>query len=933
MSNIPGAPGALPGVFTDVVTQSRGVAINSGIRVSCIVGEGLRSEVIVSSANGGGNDGFNSSYTSTSGSDGRHFTLTYAPVISNRTTLYKNGLPLVGLEASIDNNPFSFVYDYRIDISTGRIQLQASQLVDQGGTYYSTGSTNVGVGVVDGYGGSGIKLIDTNAPTETWTIKCISVLRNNLNQPIAGTAKFIAFGSVSGNVLDANGNVITWIANGQEVNNGILSFNITETTVGGNAVSVFREGDYFTIQVKGGVLVKNDTLTATYISVADINDPTFFTDMASLTAKHGSVSLTNRLSLGAQLAFDNGTPGVLAMQAAPPLPRRTSYVLESTFNSLSTNPDDYKLPLPYGVTPNLTSDIHFFVTNPATGVETQILPNKYSFYTLDTAGNPTSSQFIFSAVNPPSGYNYSYTVTSSSATLNFATDGYLNRNLTSQTLATLSTGTATFGLSYVGKQVKIIDSNNLANIGTFSIVGVSNGMLNISATGSPPFSAYVNDAACSFQLINPVTGLTVGGSSGTDGTLVSIPSTSTGTLHSVAVNFNSFAGLGLLGLKLKITASTTATNLGLFDITGYNSGTNTLTIAKSFVSESNLKFEVLDPTNTSNYVVVNQNVVPNGYSVRVTIVDSRDFSFYDAGWLTALSTLEAFELDILVPLPSSTISAVFENSLNHCITMSNTLNRKERVLFIGAINGLTPDNLTGAKLAAVENIGILEGIQGATVSDILAGKTEDLANYSVPNAYGNTYRCVYFYPDQIVVEVGGDNQIIDGFYLAAAAAGYCSATSNISMPLTNKVLSGFTILKNKTFSNTVLTNLANAGVCVLQPVSGGGKVVWGLTTTQSGYPEEQEISIVFIRDRVAKSLRAGFAGYVGLPEDIDTISVLTTRAKALLNGFVSQKLITDWADLVVSRDSVDPRQWDISVRVQPTYPINWIYIRVGIGQI
>jgi hypothetical protein len=225
------------------------------------------------------------------------------------------------------------------------------------------------------------------------------------------------------------------------------------------------------------------------------------------------------------------------------------------------------------------------------------------------------------------------------------------------------------------------------------------------------------------------------------------------------------------------------------------------------------------------------------------------------------------------------------------------------------------------------------GILGETITDVLSGNVEDLSNYSVPDAFGNTYRAVYFYPDQIVVQAGAENVLIDGFYLAAAAAGFTSADVRIENPMTNKVLSGFTILRNKQFSTLILEQLAQAGVTTLQPVAGGGRVVWGITTSQSGFPEEQEISIVFIRDRVAKTLRAGFAPFIGLPESPDTGAILNTRAVVLLNSLVSQGLITNYKDLSVRRDDADPRQWNITVRVQPTYPVNFIYIKVGLGQL
>lgn len=928
MANLPAGSSTLPGVTTDIITQTSGVSVPGGTRLALLVGTGARTEVIVASAVGGGNDGLNSSYTSVTGRDSRHFILKNAPIISNRTQLFKNGIPLVGLEDAPDSNSFDNRYDYRIDINTGRIELQQAYLVDQGGKLYTVGSTNVGLGNLDGYDGP--ELVDFNAPTETWTVKCISVQRNSLGQPVQDTAKFLAFGSISGVKLDASGNPITWLSNGQEVSNGVIKFAINETKSLGTSLSPFREGDFFTIQVKSGALNKNDSLTATYIAVADLNDPEFFTSMEELSVKHGSPTVENTLPLGASLAFANSPPGVYALQAKPPLPRRTSYNLIDSFDATSTSVDDFVIPFPLGVVPNFDSQIHVFVTDPATNTETQLLPNKQTFYTLDTMGNPTTEDFVFSDVDPPGGWSFSYSVNQSFAVLNFGNDGYVNRSLTSQTLATFSVEGTTFTSDYVGKQVKIFDAVNHANDGTWDIISVTDGKLNIQATDSPPFPVFVNDTGVEFDLINPVTGVVVGGSAGTDGILIATPSTSQATFDSSAINFTGFASL--TGLKLRITSSTTSTNEGLFDILSVDGG-DVLTISKCFVSEHNLDYEVLDPNDVSSYLVLNHNIVPDGNSLRVTIIDERDADFFDAGWVEALDKLETIEIDILVPLPRQTMSVIFQNFLNHCITMSNLRNKKERVLFTGSIQGLEPEHLTGAEPAAVEDIGILEGIQGDNIAEILAGSTEDLTNYSVADGFGHTFRAMYFWPDEIVAVVGGENTIIDGFYIAAAAAGLVSGTANIAMPLTQKVISGFNILRDKTLSVTTMEQLAAAGVAVLQPVAGGGRVIWGKTTTQSGFPEEEEMSIVFIRDRIAKSLRAGFAGFIGIPEDPDVIPMLTTRAVGLLQSFIGQKIITDFANLVVRRDAVDSRQWNISVRVQPNYPVNWIYVKVGVGTI
>lgn len=913
MVNIPGGS-TLPGVSTLIETLSRGASVPGGTRIAAFIGEGSRSETLVSAAEGSGQDGLNSAYTSTSGSDGRHFALALFPIVSNRTQLFRNGIPLNGVEKLIDDDAFSNLYDYRIDIETGHIELQRAHLVDQGGSFYTTATTNVGVGSLNG-----LALEDVNAPTETWSIKCISVQRTALNQPVAGTAKFIAVGTVSGNKLDANGNPIIWTANNTTTTNGILSFAVHEA-----GTVPFREGDVFIIKIASGVLNRNDSLTSSYIPVSNLNDPTFINSMDEIVKKHGPTSLDNNLSLGCQLAFANQAPGIMCVQAAPPMPRRTSYQLTRNFQALSTNIDDFLFPLPPGVLPNLTSNIHFFIKNNTTNVEVQVLPNKFDYYTLDGSGKPTTSDFIFDDTSAPSGHSFSYSVNEAAEALATGFDGYITMNTSLGATYGIFSSSIIFDSSYVGKTLKLVDTVNVANKGSFNIDSVSDGKLFVHTAA---FADFTNQTGTTFELINPATGLLVPGSNGNDGILVSNLGLATASLSSTAVDFGSFTSL--LGLQVQIAGSTH--NNGLYDITAYNGGTDTLTIKKRFVPESDMRYEVIDSDEMSQFIVVNHNVVPDGYSLRITIIDSKDATFFDAGWIDALASLESQEIDVLVTLPKQTISVIFQNALAHCRVMSNIKNKKERVLFLGAISGLTPANLTGAKPAAIEDIGVLEGIQGETITDVLAGNVEDLANYSVADAFGNTYRAVYFYPDQIVCQVGTDNVLIDGFYIAAAGAGFISGTTNVAMPMTNKTLAGFTILRNKQFAPLTLEQLANSGITVLQPVQGGGNIIWGITTTQSGFTEEQEISIVFIRDRIAKSLRTGFKAFIGLPEDGSTGAKLTARANALLNAYISQGLISDFKDLAVARDSVDPTQWNIVVRVQPIYPVNYIFIRVSVG--
>jgi hypothetical protein len=263
--------------------------------------------------------------------------------------------------------------------------------------------------------------------------------------------------------------------------------------------------------------------------------------------------------------------------------------------------------------------------------------------------------------------------------------------------------------------------------------------------------------------------------------------------------------------------------------------------------------------------------------------------------------------------------------------MSSTYYKRERILLTGAQSGLSTDNVLGLSLAAVEDIGLLEGIQGDDAEELLEGNIEDLADYSVSANFGDTFRVVYFYPDQIVKVVNGSSTTLPGYYMGAAAGGRLAGEPNIAMPLTYKILTGFTILNDKVYKQTVLNQLGDNGITVVQPVTGGGRIQHGKTTTQSGSPEEEEISIVAIRDHIARTMRRSFRAFVGQPEDPTLIPSLTQRAIKLLNAFVSQGFITDYRNLSVVRDEVEPRQYNIVVEMQPNYPVNWIFIDISVG--
>jgi hypothetical protein len=850
MANIvPGVPQRTqPRVFVRTKTLSRSVAGNTGARLLCIVGEGEAEETLIESATGSGSDGVNPDFSGSNAPDGRHFQISKSNLVSNRVTLLKNGSPLRVLEAQIDTDPFDARYDARVEIATGRIQLQQAYLVNQGGTtaspqYWSAPTTNAGNGQPNLTAAS---LVETAAPAETWTLRCIAVVRDGYGAVISGKATFSLSGSVSGVIKDSNGNPIRWKSDGAVYSNGLLSFSISEGAV------PFDVGDRFSVEVGSGVLAKNDNLVARYIAEQDLNDPEIFDNGPALFAKHGDPSVANSLSLASQMAFENGAPRLIALQAKPPVPRRTSAQLLAADNPLTVDVEgatgntastDCIFPLPLGAKPDGDTEVHIFVVS-SDGTEEQLLLSKEAFY------NPSYNTIANAYANFVQGpFSQSYTMIEAAEVEDSGTDGYVIT--TSATAITFQSDTAFFSVDFLDageddtlKQIQIITPAALA--ATYNILSVGDGY----------------------------------------------------------------------GDNSTVTAQRT-------------SGTHT-----AGVEFSDVEWRVIDNADKGTYLCLTDDIVLNymtaGKGLRITYVDQKDADFFDSNWTSALEALETVELQMLVPVPSATISNIFQAARVHCEVMSNVVNARERNLIIGATSGLTPDNLIGREDAAVEDIGLLEGIQGDDVEEVLDGNIEDLANYSVTEAFGNTYRVTYMAPDQIVRSINGSNTTLPGFYLAACLGGHLAAQTDFAQPVTFKTLAGFNILRDRQYRQVTLDELADAGVCVVQPVAGGGKILHGLTTTQSGAPEEEEISIVHIRDATARALRNAVTPFIGTVSGPTTIPSITSAVKNTLEGLVTQGLLTGFSNLLVKRNPIEPRQYDVSVTISPATPINWVFVDVTV---
>lgn len=846
MANIPGINTKIrPDVVVRQSVRTNTVALAGSTRKPLIIGEGLSEETLVSQARGGGLDGVNADYSGTNAPDGRHFQISKLDLVPARTALLKNGIPMNVLEAPITSAGFNSVYDARVDIATGRVELQKARLVDFGGTgasplFYKKYQTNVGNGTLSMTAAS---LLDLNSLEQTWVVRCSSVVLDGSGIPVSGSATFTVSGSISGQLRDSNGNAIVWRSNGAAVSNGVLSFSIAEGS------TAFRVNDKFSIQITSGVLNSGDRLEAKYIAYEDLNIPTEFASPSDLFALHGQPSTDNTLSLGAALAFENGASSVIAVQAMPPVPRKTSELLMQADNLLTTvaegatgftDMEDCIFPLDLGKVPDVDSRINFFVVS-TDGSETQIALNKVAFYntSLGTSVPAAYTNFCSSAVN-------SYTVLSLPQVEQSGDDGYLY-NIGSDVFFTAPTVT---------------------------------------------FAGLNNDLS----------------ESGFDKTLVIYNELGTNTF-------------------------------GNYSIVSIGDGYGDMSIAKvSFVSGSgsvaqsgsDLRWQLVDAIDTSSYVCLSTGAVSTnltaGKGLRVTYTDTKDADFFDTNWLLAYEAAETSNAAAyIVPLPKNTISNVFGAGKAHVIAQSTLQNANERILICGAINGLVPANLIGTASAAVEDIGVLEGIQGDEPEEVLNNLIEDLANYSVSDAFGDTSRVIYMAPDQIVRNIAGANTVLDGFYSAAAMAGFLSGKQSVAEPATNKSLTGFTIPRTRSYRPSVVNQLLDVGVCLLEPISTGGRIVQGITTAQSGAPEDEEISIVEIRDVVTDILRNSLRPFVGRINAPTMVQEVSASVDKILRSLVIQGLLTGYAGLSVTRDIGDATQINVGVRAFPTGPLNTIF--------
>lgn len=253
MAVIPGIIGfTAPGSYSEVLLRSGPVSLPGGPTAIAICGRGRREESVVSRAVGGGKDGAPENFDPANSPDGRHFVLSYYPVVPGSLELFLNpkgdgtDLPL--------------------------IQVTSQDMADAWNAEFTD---------TDGYSGFA-----------------------GFNGPNGDSVDAYQGSSDGAGFFDSK-----WARQYQKLKDQL---GITAGSVEPNHYLFDPTTGRFILDQ---ALAAYDTLVASYIAEGDLNAPEMFFDLSDVIAKHGYPTKENSISLAAQIAFENGAGVVVPVHA------------------------------------------------------------------------------------------------------------------------------------------------------------------------------------------------------------------------------------------------------------------------------------------------------------------------------------------------------------------------------------------------------------------------------------------------------------------------------------------------------------------------------------------------------------------------------------------------------------------------------------------
>jgi hypothetical protein len=251
-------------------------------------------------------------------------------------------------------------------------------------------------------------------------------------------------------------------------------------------------------------------------------------------------------------------------------------------------------------------------------------------------------------------------------------------------------------------------------------------------------------------------------------------------------------------------------------------------------------------------------------------------------------------INIVVPLVTDTSLQSYLKT--HCETASSLLERKERT-------------------------GIM-GLSGSPSIATIIGYAQGLASK----------RIVIVYPTSATRFVGTNTTVdtLDGSFIAAAIAGVRTSNAfDVAEPLTRKEITGFESVPD-TLLRTQKNQLSSEGILVIDTIGATPRVRFQ-TTTDPSTIVNREYSVVETIDFVSQTTRDLLEPiFIGQKILEDTPSQVRSAIVSILQDLVDKEILVAFTDVQASVNNSDPTQIDVSFRISPVYPLNYILITFSI---
>lgn len=267
---------------------------------------------------------------------------------------------------------------------------------------------------------------------------------------------------------------------------------------------------------------------------------------------------------------------------------------------------------------------------------------------------------------------------------------------------------------------------------------------------------------------------------------------------------------------------------------------------------------------------------------------------------SCLSKLFIPNINIVVSLDAADNAMLIPDLTNHVITASSTINRLERTTFIGFSDDSNPSDATMMGYATAAN-----------------------SNRVVVVNQTNTTYSMFIGTNQTV-------SVVDGTMMASALAALrTNPTFDVAQPLTREIVSG--IATTNTLAQSEKVILSNAGVLIVDNISGSAKVVFG-TTTAFDTILNQLYQVTETVDYCAQTLRGLLDPiFIGQKLLANTPSQVETVTGAILTTIEADNIIESFTQPSATVNPQIPTQILLQVGVQPVLELDTVLITLGLN--